>query len=57
MAFMERLSAKDIGFYCYDMFLMNNYEFATYVIGFIMNHILLLNSMSDLENDSNKSQL
>src|SRR5882672_3654348 len=46
MAFMERLSAKDIGFYCYDMFLMNNYEFMQYVIGFISNHILLLNLLN-----------
>ena len=46
MAFMERLSAKDIGFYCYDMFLMNNYEFMQYVIWFMVNHLLLLNILN-----------
>ncbi|CAG2170829.1 unnamed protein product [Oppiella nova] len=28
----KRVSAKDIGFYCYDMFLMNNTEFKEYVV-------------------------
>ena len=43
MEFIERLSARDIGFYCYDMFAMNNYEFMTYLLGFLVNHFLTLN--------------
>jgi len=45
-SFLERVSAKDIGFYCYDMFLMNNNEFKDYVAYFICNHILLVNLLS-----------
>ena len=31
MAFIERKSGPDIGFYCYDLFPMINYEFYQYI--------------------------
>ena len=43
VVFIERLSANDIGIYCYDMFLMNNYEFSQYILNFMANHFLVLN--------------
>src|SRR6185437_14012990 len=40
-AFIEHLSGRDIGFYCYDLFPMNNYEFFTYVCNGLMFYFLL----------------
>ena len=39
--FMERLSGPDIGFYCLDLFPMNNFKFAEYVINFFAIYVLL----------------
>ena len=46
VVFMERLSANDIGIYCYDMFLMNHYEFSQYILDFLANHLLVLNLLN-----------
>ena len=40
--FIERLSGPDIGFYCYDLFPMNNYEFYQYVYISGLNYFLLI---------------
>ena len=47
-AFIERLSGPDIGFYCYDLFPMNNYEFYQYLVNCIMNHFLLISIINIL---------
>ena len=41
MEMIERLSASDIGFYCYDLFIMNSYEFYLYVANCCMNYFLI----------------
>jgi len=41
LVFIERLSGPDIGFYCYDLFPMNNYEFYQYMYISGANYILL----------------
>ena len=42
MAFIEKLSGPEIGFYCYNMFPMNNYEFYQYVSITVANYFLIL---------------
>ncbi|CAG2172314.1 unnamed protein product [Oppiella nova] len=41
LAFIEKLSGPDIGFYCYDLFPMNNYELYR-IIGLIINAVLII---------------
>ena len=41
MEMIERLSGPDIGFYCYDLFPMNSYEFYIYVANCCKNYILI----------------
>ena len=41
MEMIERLSGPDIGFYCYDLFPMNSYEFYLYVANCCMNYFLI----------------
>ena len=38
--FIDRLSGPDIGFYCLDLFPMNNYEFTEYVMNFFVIYVL-----------------
>ena len=40
MAFIERLCGPDIGFYCLDLFPMNNYEFYLYITNCVENYML-----------------
>jgi hypothetical protein len=40
MTYIERLCGPDIGFYCYDLFPMNNYEFYLYITNCVKNYIL-----------------
>ena len=40
MAFIEKLCGPDIGFYCLDLFPMNNYEFYLYITNCVKNYIL-----------------
>ena len=40
MAFIERLCGPDIGFYCLDLFPMNNYEFYLLITNCVKNYIL-----------------
>ena len=40
--FVEKLSGPDIGFYCYDLFPMNNYEFFQYVYYAGANYFLIM---------------
>ena len=40
MAFIERLCGPNIGFYCLDLFPMNNYEFYLYITNCVSNYIL-----------------
>ena len=41
MEIIERLCGPDIGFYCYDLFPMNSYEFYIYVSNCCKNYILI----------------
>ena len=41
--FIEQLSSSKIGFYCLNMFPMNNYHFFKYVIVCVSNYILIMN--------------
>ena len=40
-SFIERLSGPEIGFYCWDLFAMNNREFCDFFFQFIANYILV----------------
>ena len=40
MRFIERLCGSEIGFYCLDLFHMNNYEFYLYITNCAKNYIL-----------------
>ena len=40
--FIDRLSGPDIGFYCYDLFPINNYEFYQYITMTMQNYLLLI---------------
>ena len=40
LSFIERLSGADIGYYCLDLFPMNNYEFYLYITNCIKIYIL-----------------
>ena len=42
LSFIEKLSGPPIGFYCYDLFPMNNYEFYQYVCIAGSNYILIM---------------
>ena len=42
--FIEHLSSSKIGFYCLNMFPMNNYHFFKYVIFSVLNYILIMNT-------------
>ena len=46
VSFIEALSGNDIGFYCYDMFPMNNYEFYQYICITASNYFLMLDLKS-----------
>ena len=43
LSFMEKLSGRQIGFYCYDLFPMNSYEFYQYLYIAGSNYILIMN--------------
>ena len=42
LSLIEKLSGRDIGFYCYDLFPLNNYEFYEFVSGWAKNYFLIL---------------
>ena len=42
MRFIERLSGPEIGFYCYDLFAMNSYNFTDYVFDSIVSYLLII---------------
>jgi len=42
LAFIEKLSGPNIGFYCYDLFPMNNYEFYQYIANWFSNYFLII---------------
>ena len=42
MAFIEKLSGPDIGFYCWELFPMNNYEYYQYVANCACTYFLVL---------------
>ena len=42
LSFIEKLSGREIGFYCYDLFPMNNYEFYQYLYIAGCNYFLLM---------------
>ena len=46
--FIERLSGPPIGYYCLNLFPMNNYEFYKYITFVAMNHILILSNFGNL---------
>ena len=48
MSFIEKLSGPDIGFYCLDMFPMNNFEFFQYLRISAFNYILLLSLINNI---------
>ena len=39
-SFIEKLCGPDIGFYCLDLFPMNNFEFYVYCVNCVKNYIL-----------------
>ena len=43
MSFAEKLRDSTIGFYCYDLFPMNNHEFYQYLCGWAYNYFLIIN--------------
>ena len=45
-SFMEKLSGPQIGFYCYDLFAMNSYEFYQYITIYVSNYILIVTLFS-----------
>ena len=47
MGFIEKLKESTIGFYCYDFFPMNNYEFYQYLCGWAYNYFLIMNVLRD----------
>ena len=51
VAFMEKLSGPDIGFYCYDLYPMNNNQFYRYVCGWAYNYFLIINLLKDMSLD------
>lgn len=40
--FIEKLSSPEIGFYCYELFPMNNYEFYQYVANSVSFYFLIM---------------
>ena len=42
LSFIEKLSGPDIGFYCYDLFPLNSYEFYQYIYISGLNYFLLM---------------
>ena len=42
MSFIEKLSGPVIGFYCYQLFPMNSYEFYEYVVNAIKMYLLII---------------
>ena len=42
LSFMEKLSGREIGFYCYDLFPMNNWEFYQYLYIAGSNYFLIM---------------
>ena len=46
MAMIERLSGPDLGFYCYDLFPMNSYEFYIYVANCAKTYFLVIDIIS-----------
>ena len=49
MDFIERLSGHWIGFYCYDMFAINNYVFFGYIMSWISNYFLIIQLINDIK--------
>ena len=43
LSFVEKLSGPEIGYYCYDLFPMNNWEFYQYLYIAGSNYILIMN--------------
>ena len=44
--FIHKLSARPIGFYCFDLFAFNNYEFLHYITSFCGAYLLILQFIS-----------
>ena len=47
MAFIERLSGPVIGFYCYTLYPINNYQFYEYICGWAYNYFLVIKLIKD----------
>ena len=45
--FIQKLSGKTIGFYCFDLFAFNNYMFYNYVTYVAVTYFLVLGLISD----------
>ena len=48
LAFIEKLSGRSIGFYCYDFFPMNRFEFFQYNFIFAANYLLISGLIQNL---------
>ena len=48
MAFIEKLSANSIGFYCFDLFFCNNYEFYQYLTFIFYTYFLVRQFISNV---------
>ena len=46
LSFIEKLSGRPIGYYCYDLFPMTNYEFYQYLLIAGSNYFLIMNLLS-----------
>ena len=47
MRFIERLSGPEIGFYCYDLFPMNSYNFTDYALDSIYSFLLIIKMLKN----------
>ena len=48
LAFIEKLSGPDIGFYCYNLYPMNNNQFYKSTCGWAYNYFLVMNLITDM---------
>ena len=48
LAFIEKLSGRVIGFYCYKLYPMNNEQFYRSILGWAANYFLVINLITDM---------
>ena len=48
LAFIEKLSGPDIGFYCYRLYPMNNHQFYVSTLAWAVNYFLVINLIADM---------